>query len=102
VAHHEGWGMSMLEGAVFGTPALAVDAPGIRDAVIDGVTGHLVPGDRESALPEVFGQAMVSFVNEHGRRAELGAATRLRAEELGWERSIDRWERVLLEASTSK
>ena len=102
VAHHEGWGMSMLEGAVFGTPALAVDAPGIRDAVIDGVTGRLVPGDRESALPEVFGQAMVSFVNEHGRRAELGAAARLRAEELGWDRSIDRWERVLLEASTSK
>ena len=55
VAHHEGWGMSMLEGAVFGTPALAVDAPGIRDAVIDGVTGQLVTANNESALPEVFG-----------------------------------------------
>ena len=102
VAHHEGWGMSMLEGAVFGTPALAVDAPGIRDAVIDGVTGQLVPANNESALPEVFGQAMVSFVNEHGRRAEFGAAARRRAQELSWDRSIDRWERVLLEASASK
>jgi glycosyltransferase involved in cell wall biosynthesis len=99
VAHHEGWGMSMLEGAVFGTPALAVDAPGIRDAVIDGVTGHLVPADNESKLPEVFGQAMVSFVNQHDRRALLGAAALLRAHELGWDRSIDRWEKVLLEAS---
>jgi glycosyltransferase involved in cell wall biosynthesis len=102
VAHHEGWGMSMLEGAVFGTPALAVDAPGIRDAVIDGVTGQLVTANNESALPEVFGSAMVSFVNEHGRRAEFGAAARLRAQELSWDRSIDRWERVLFEASASK
>jgi glycosyltransferase involved in cell wall biosynthesis len=98
-AHHEGWGMSMLEGAVFGTPALAVDAPGVQDAVMDGVTGQLVRADNESALPEVFGRAMVSFVHEHSRRAELGAAARLRSHEFSWDRSIDRWERALLEAS---
>jgi hypothetical protein len=42
---------------------------------------------------------MVSFVHEHSRRAELGAAARLRSHEFSWDRSIDRWERALLEAS---
>ncbi|HUE06861.1 MAG TPA: glycosyltransferase family 4 protein [Acidimicrobiales bacterium] len=98
-AHHEGWGMSMLEGAVFGTPALAVDAPGIRDAVVDGVTGRLVPAADGSTLAATFGQAIVSFVNQPGRRLELGRAARERARACSWDTTIDRWERVLLETS---
>ena len=96
-AHHEGWGMSMLEAAAYGTPALAVDAPGIRDAVIDGVTGRLVAVEDERLLPEIFGRAIVSFIADHEQRAEMGAAARQRAEEFSWDRSIDRWEKTLLE-----
>jgi glycosyltransferase involved in cell wall biosynthesis len=98
-AHHEGWGMSMLEGAVFGTPALAVDAPGIRDAVVDGVTGHLVRADDDAVLPQTFSQAMTSFVEGHEQRHRLGSAARERAEEFSWARSIDAWEEVLLAAA---
>lgn len=97
-AHHEGWGMSMLEGAVFGTPALAVDAPGIRDAVVDGVTGQLVPAADASTLAETFGRAIVSLVNQPERRLELGRAARQRARACTWDNTVDRWERVLLEA----
>ena len=50
-AHHEGWGMSMMEGAAMGTPALATDAPGVRDAVIDGVTGVLVHAPETKCPP---------------------------------------------------
>ena len=41
----EGWGMSLTEAAACGTPSVAVDIAGHRDAVQDGVSGILVPED---------------------------------------------------------
>ena len=39
----EGWGIANLEAAACGTPTIASDAPGLRDSVLDGRTGLLVP-----------------------------------------------------------
>src|SRR5262249_41256318 len=39
----EGWGLTVLEAAACGTPAVATDVPGLRDAVRNGETGLLVP-----------------------------------------------------------
>ena len=97
-AHHEGWGMSVLEGAAFGTPTLAVDAPGIRDAVVDGVTGRLVAVADDRDLPKTLGQAMVEFVEDTAQREQFGEAARHRAAELSWGHSIDRWETFLFDA----
>ena len=38
----EGWGMSLTEAAACGTPSVAVDIAGHRDAVMDGHSGLLV------------------------------------------------------------
>jgi glycosyltransferase involved in cell wall biosynthesis len=100
-AHHEGWGMSVLEGAVFGTPTLAVDAPGIRDAVVDGVTGRLVRSADETELPREFGKAMVDFVNDTAQRERYGRAALRRAAGLTWDHAIDRWQRLLYETVAS-
>lgn len=96
-AHHEGWGMSVLEGAAYGTPTLAVDAPGIRDAVVDGVTGRLLTVQDESQLPRILSSAMVDLVEDDAAREGLGEAARRRANELSWSQSIDRWEALLWE-----
>jgi glycosyltransferase involved in cell wall biosynthesis len=101
-AHHEGWGMSMLEAAAFGTPALAVDAAGIRDAVVDGVTGRLVRAQDEADLPDAFSRAMVDFVEDAPGRRDLGSAARQRAEELSWDHSTERWEDLLLRIEVSE
>lgn len=101
-AHHEGWGMSVLEGAAVGTPSLAVDAPGIRDAVVDGVTGHLVVPRNDVEIPKALGRAMEAFVADGARREELGAAARQRASEFSWGHSIDRWEAALLDVAQSQ
>jgi glycosyltransferase involved in cell wall biosynthesis len=100
-AHHEGWGMSVLEGAAFGTPSLAIDAPGIRDALIDGVTGRLVYPRDEADIPETLGRAMTAFITDEQERENLGAAARRRALDLSWKRCIDRWEAALIDATTS-
>jgi len=38
----EGWGLVVTEANAMGTPAIAYDAPGLRDSIVDGKTGVLV------------------------------------------------------------
>jgi len=45
----EGWGVTVIESNACGTPVVASNVPGLRDAVVDGETGFLVPhGDIEA------------------------------------------------------
>jgi glycosyltransferase involved in cell wall biosynthesis len=97
-AHHEGWGMSIMEAAALATPALAVDAPGLRDAVVDGATGFLVPSSNEAQIPEAFAKAMIDLVNDDKRRHALGRCARQRARVFSWDHFVDQWEKVLEEA----
>jgi glycosyltransferase involved in cell wall biosynthesis len=98
-AHHEGWGMSIMEAAAAETPALAIDAPGIRDAIVDGVTGVLVRAT-DSEMAAAFADALVDLASDEDARKRLGVAARDRAMEFGWERTIDRWQEVLEEVAT--
>ena len=98
-AHHEGWGMSIMEAAAAETPALAIDAPGIRDAIVDGVTGVLVRAS-DSEMAAAFADALVQFASDEESRKRLGVAARDRAMGFGWERTIDRWQEVLEEVAT--
>ncbi len=100
-SHHEGWGLSMLEAATLGTPAVAIEAPGIRDAVVDGSTGVLVRAP-ESELVEAFAKALVGFVNDDERRRAMGEAALERSREFSWDCFVDRWEAVLTSVATNR
>ncbi|WP_045745230.1 glycosyltransferase family 4 protein [Actinoplanes rectilineatus] len=39
----EGWGLSVMEAAAAGVPAVAISVPGLRDTIRPGETGWLVP-----------------------------------------------------------
>jgi glycosyltransferase involved in cell wall biosynthesis len=75
---HEGWGMTLTEAAACGTPAVATDIPGHRDAVRDDVSGVLVDdlADLGPALDRVLGDGAL--------RERLGLGARARAQELTW------------------
>ncbi|HEY2813135.1 MAG TPA: glycosyltransferase family 4 protein [Acidimicrobiales bacterium] len=77
----EGWGMSLTEAAACGTPAVATRIPGHTDAVVDGETGVLVDRDDDAAL----GAAIGDLIDDHERRARLGAAALARAAGYSWE-----------------
>jgi len=79
----EGWGISNLETAACGTPVVATNSPGLRDSVIDGETGFLVPPDD----PQAMAAAMRGIVESPGLLLEMGAAARRFAERFTWERS---------------
>jgi len=77
----EGWGISNVEAAACGTPALASDSPGLRESVRHGVTGYLVPHGDAAALAE----RMLAVAGEPGLVVRLGRAARAFAEGLSWE-----------------
>jgi glycosyltransferase involved in cell wall biosynthesis len=81
----EGWGISNLEAAACATPVIAANSPGIRESVIDGQTGFLVPQDDAIALAG----AMRGLVESPSLVASLGAAGRRFAETFTWERAAN-------------
>lgn len=99
-SHHEGWGLAILEAGAVGTPTLAVDAPGVRDAVIDGETGVLVKGP-DSLLHSALAASWIGLAERSELRDTLGRKARKRAGEFGWERMVDSWLAVTSEVVTS-
>ena len=81
----EGWGISNLESAACGTPVVAADSPGIRESVIDGDTGFLVPGSDVGA----YAAAMRGLVDSPQLVSTLGGNARRFAETFTWERAAE-------------
>lgn len=81
----EGWGISNLEAAACGTPVIAANSPGIRESVIDGETGFLVPGEDLHAMTA----AMRGIVQSPELVDKLGSAARRFAETFTWDRAAN-------------
>jgi glycosyltransferase involved in cell wall biosynthesis len=84
----EGWGITNLEAAACGTPAVASDSPGLRESVRDGETGVLVPHGDVGALA----RAMAGLAHDAGLRERLSRGARAFAESLSWERAAQETE----------
>lgn len=70
----EGFGMVVLEAGLHEVPAVGYRHGGLVEAVVDGVTGLLVPERDTNALAS----AMVELLEDDVRREQLGRAARLR------------------------
>jgi len=81
----EGWGISNMEAAACGTPVIASNSPGIRESVVDGETGILVP---HGAIPAMTA-AMKRLILSPSLVQAMGEAGRRFAEGFSWERSAD-------------
>jgi glycosyltransferase involved in cell wall biosynthesis len=82
----EGWGITVIEAAACGTPTVASDAPGLRDSVVDGRTGRLVPHGDVDALAA----ALAELLDDRAARARLGAAARQHALGFSWDTAAER------------
>jgi glycosyltransferase involved in cell wall biosynthesis len=91
----EGWGISNVEAAACGTPAIASDSPGLRESVLDSQTGILVPHQR----PEALATAMRRLSGDLALVDRLGSAGRRFAESLSWERATALTESHLIETA---
>ena len=92
---HELFGLVALQAAQMARPIVASSLGGLREVVVDGVTGSLVPPDDEGALA----CAVAAVLDEPSRAAAMGTAARRRVvEQFGWERFVDAHEAVYARA----
>ncbi len=69
--------MSLLEGMARGRPVVATDVGSVRDAVLDGVTGVLIPPGESKAVA----RAVKELLRDHLKRKAMGEAGKERVEE---------------------
>jgi glycosyltransferase involved in cell wall biosynthesis len=93
----EGWGIANVEAAACGTPAIASNSPGLRESVLDGQTGMLVPHGDHCALAD----AMKKLASKPKEVERLGSNARSFAETLSWDHAADQTESHLLETINS-
>ncbi|MEK7618840.1 MAG: glycosyltransferase family 4 protein [Patescibacteria group bacterium] len=78
----EGFGLVYLEAGSFGKPVIASDTGGVPDAVLDGVTGIVIP--QES--PERCARALKKILADPVLAHRMGSAARSRIErEFSWD-----------------
>jgi glycosyltransferase involved in cell wall biosynthesis len=81
----EGWGITNLEAAACATPTVASDSPGLRDSVVHGETGLLVPHGDIAQLAA----ALRRVLEDDALRRHLSAGARRFALGFSWDRSAD-------------
>jgi glycosyltransferase involved in cell wall biosynthesis len=95
----EGWGLTVLEANLMGTPAVVYDVPGLRDSVRDQMTGWLTPSG------DGLGKALIKALEEltDVRRQDVIAdRCRVWASRFSWDASAERLASVLVSESTRK
>jgi glycosyltransferase involved in cell wall biosynthesis len=94
----EPFGLVGLEAMRLGRAVVAYDVGGIRDWVIDGETGTLVPEQDVGA----FADACADLLQNSDKAAEFGRRGRARAEsDFGFDRYITQIERIFSGAESS-
>lgn len=86
----EGWGIVAMEAASYGVPVVAYDVPGLRDAVVDGVTGFLTAPN-----PHALAMHAERTLTHPTIWRRISAAARSRSAAFTWQDSTDALARVL-------
>jgi glycosyltransferase involved in cell wall biosynthesis len=78
----EGWGIANMEAAGCGTPTIASDSPGLRDSVVHGRTGFLVPHGKVAELAD----GIQRLVTNRELRERLGEGALDFSQDFAWTR----------------
>ena len=91
----EGFGLVFLEGAAQGLPCVAGDVGAVREVVLDGVSGIMVPSEDDEALRI----AVTRLMQDGELRSRLGRGARDRALDFSWKSCAANTYRALSDAS---
>jgi glycosyltransferase involved in cell wall biosynthesis len=80
----EGWGLAIVEAAHVGVPSVAyLDAGGVRESILDGVTG-LLASNQHDLVAKVR-----ALLADPELRADLGAKAQIRSDQFSWDGTAD-------------
>lgn len=79
----EGWGITTIEANACGTPVIASNVPGLRDAVVDGQSGILVPYGNIQALT----MTLTLLISNTKLRQKLSTGAAKLAQNYDWNKS---------------
>jgi glycosyltransferase involved in cell wall biosynthesis len=91
----EGWGLVVSEANAMGTPAVAYNAPGLRDSVINNVTGQLVERNNYAEMAK----SAVAMLSDHILRKTYAKNAMQNAKHLDWKITADNFLSIFLEVS---
>ncbi len=77
-SYREGFGNVVIEAAALGVPTVGTSIVGLRDAVVDGETGILVPPQNAAALAD----ALIGLLSDAGKKEQMGRAAEIRTMDL--------------------
>ena len=92
-SQYEGFGLVVVEANACGTPVIATDVPGLRDTVVNGETGLLVPYRHVESLSS----AILQILTDDGMREKMSRRAIERASNYCWERSAREFLGILKE-----
>jgi glycosyltransferase involved in cell wall biosynthesis len=91
----EGWGYSILEATAAGTPTVAYDVPGVKDAIEDGRNGiKVIDGNRR-----LLSEAAYSILRNPKRWWSMSVDV---AKKYSWDKTADLWDRLFQELNNDK
>jgi glycosyltransferase involved in cell wall biosynthesis len=93
----EGWGLVVIEANSVGTPAVAYDVPGLRDSVLDGITGLLV----QDGDPDSLARGALAMVENPVLQQAMSRKATAWAEGFSWDETANRLLRVIEEWRTA-
>jgi glycosyltransferase involved in cell wall biosynthesis len=88
----EGMSNALLEAMATGLPVICTDVAGMRDVVVDGETGLIVPPEHPPSLLA----ALITLIEDSGLRARMGRAARSHVNrQFSWTRAARSWRTIL-------
>lgn len=90
-SHEEGFSNAVLEAMAAGLPVIATDVGGNREAVVDGITGCLVPPRN----PQALAQALLTVLRDRERATVMGRMGRKRVKDkFGLDACVSNYEKL--------
>ena len=88
VSRTETQGLVLAEALAAGLPAVAVDGPGVRESVRDGIDGVVVTAEPDSTVAERLATAAMALLADGERRTGMAARARTDAGRFAVERRV--------------